>query len=205
MITIFAYASNQNGLRDLLRSLIGNAEKKDSFQILVGGYPDNDALWLETMAEYKDVANLSLMTAGQGKEIDTRLCWVLSDEVFILGTQWDKRINYYRDKYPDDIIVMFPTGYKPYGVKSESEIAMMAERHPVLSAKWVELVGLQDAEMICRQLFLKHGIDRRIDIRLIDIQERGAPSPRPAYDPKEVIRKADIIAEYINNFTPSGT
>lgn len=205
MITILAYASNQNALRDLIRSLIGNAEKKDSFQIFVGGDTSKDELWLETMSEFKDQASLFLMSEGQSKEIDTQLCWVLSDEVFILGSHWDKRINYYKEKYPDDIIVMFPTGYKPYGVKSEAEIAAMAERHPVLSAKWVELVGLQDAEMICRQLFLKHGIDRRIDIRLIDIQERGAPSPRPGYDPREVARKADIIADYINNFTQSRT
>ncbi len=94
---------------------------------------------------------------------------------------------------------MFPSGYKSYGTKSEQEIAVVAERFPVLSAQWIEIAGMQHAEMICRSLLLKHAIDRRVDIRLVDIQARGALSPQPEYDSMQVEKKADAIAEFILN------
>lgn len=206
MITVLAKASNQNNLRDLLRSLINNAESKDNYHIFVSGDPAKDSEWLETISEFAEKSDIVLLkTAEQIQERETDLLWILTDEVFILGFQWDKRLEFYKNKFPDGIVVMMPTGYKPYGAKAETEIAQIAERHPVLSAKWVELVGIEHAEMICRMLFIKHGIDRRVDIRLLDLQTRAGLSPNPPYDERDIEKKANIIATYIKDFTPSVT
>lgn len=206
MITILVKASNQNNLRDLLRSLINNAESRDNYHIFVTGDPDKDKEWIETISEFTERADIVLLKSiNQLGERETDLIWILKDEVFVLGHQWDKRLEFYKNKFQDGIVVMFPTGYKPYGAKAEAEIEVIAERHPVLSAKWVELIGLDHAEMICRMLFIKHGIDRRIDLRLLDLQTRAGLSPNPPYDARVIEKKASIIADYIKDFTPSVT
>lgn len=205
MITIFIKATNTNNLRDLIRSMINNAENRENYQIYVGGDPAQDDKWLETISEFKERADIFLMKEGGApEEISTELFWTITDEFFVLGHQWDKRINFYKDNFPDEIVVMLPSGYKPYGAKSEIEIATIAEKNPIVSAKWAELVGLNDVEMICRILFIKHTIDRRIDMRLLDLQPRGAVSYLPAYDAREIEKKADIIADYVRAFTPRG-
>lgn len=201
MITIFIKATNSHNLNDTIRSLVGNSEKKDVFRIFVGG----DKSFSGVVDSFKAAVEIKLLEENETVEYDSKLVWLLSDEVLVMGYQWDKRLLHYADKFPDDIIVMFPSGNKGYGARSETEIAAMSEKNPVVSAKWAELVGLQDAEMICRKLFLKYDIDRRIDARCVGVLERGAPGVRDTYDAREVGRKADIIADYIKNFTPGGT
>lgn len=195
MITVFVKATDTYKLNDLLRSLIGNAEKKENFRIIVGG----DEIYQKVIDDYKNKSDISLMKEGDlPKEILTKMVWMISDDVIVLGRQWDKRILFYANKYPDEIIVMFPSGYKHYHDKSEEQVAFMAERNPVVSGKWIELAGMYDVEMICRDLFVKYNIDRRIDIRLVDVTERGMMPARKSYDSVDVSTKANAIADYIN-------
>lgn len=200
MITIFAKATNQSSLRDLLRSLINNADNRKNYQIFVGGDPKQDDKREEILSEFREQADVFLMKEGEDpKAIETELFWCLSDEVFVLGHHWDKRILFHKDKYPDDIIVMFPSGIRSYAKKSESEIALAAERNPVVSAQWVELAGLHDVEMVCRSLALNHGIDRRVDISPVKVQFRGKQSLPPEYNQTEVEKKSQAVSQFILN------
>lgn len=207
MITVIIKATDKNNLRDLIRSLIGNAASRENYRIYVGGEEaERDGAWLDVMSEFKDSADMFLMTEDKHPNIsDARLLWMLSDDVFVLGRQWDKGLLFYADKYPDAILALLPSGYKAYGTKSEEEIAVVAERNPVVSSKWAQLVGVENVEMICRSLFMKHGIDRRVDIRRLNLMQRGAFTSQPLHDSIEVEKKAQVIADYINGFTPSSS
>lgn len=197
MITVFIRATNKHNLRDAVRSLINNAQSRNNYRIVIKGNGD----WTEVISEFRESSDISVTIDGNAVPYEDDVIWYLSDDVFVLGYQWDKRILFYKDNYPDGIIVMFPSGYRPYGSKSENQVASLAERHPVLSRGWIDLVGMEDAEMICRTLFLKHGIDRRVDIRAVDIHERGAQKPNPEYSISEVEKKATIISDFISGIS----
>lgn len=193
MITVIIEANNTNNLNDLLRSLINNAQSRDNYNIVVKGkeYCRN------VVDSYITSADILLSnTPGHSIPIPD-LVWNIHDDYFVLGQQWDKRLNYYKDKFEDGIVVMMPSGYKPYNIMGEQEIASLAERNPVVSGKWLELVGLCDVEMICRSLSLRHNIDRRVDIRLADITARGKIPEIPTCRTNDIDYKADIIADYI--------
>lgn len=193
MITVIAKATDKNAINDLLRSLINNAEDKNSFEILV----DGGAEYAEVVDRYQGEALVEFNQPT--KSYYSTLIWTLTDSVFVLGQQWDKRIRFYQKKFPDGIVAMLPSGYRNYREKSEEEVLVMAERNPVVSDKWVELAGTDDVEMVCRSLFLRHNIDRRIDIRLVDLQYRGAVPVNEIPDMTSVDARADAIANYINS------
>lgn len=201
MITVLIKATDPYKLNDLIRSLINNAESRDNFRIVVGG----DSSYSAIVDDFRDRADIELLSEGDTLFSGSKLLWILNDEVFILGRVWDKRLLYYANNFPDGIVTMFPSGYKSYNSSNEFQIATMAEKNPVVSTKWFALAGGEDVEMVSRELFLTYGIDRRIDVRLVDVIERGAIAPRTPYDLDKVKEKAKAIAEYIKNFTQSGT
>lgn len=196
MITIITRASSDYNLNDLLRSLINNAEDKNNFQIIV------DEKYKAIADTYKDIANIVYLENHETIELNTEIVWSISDEYIVMGHQWDKRINFYKEKFEDGVFVMLPSGYKSYNMISVNQTEEMAERNPIMSSKWVELAGIDNVEITCRDLFFKYGIDRRIDLRLVDLLARGRISSLEPYDTKEVEINADKIAEYIKTFTP---
>ena len=83
---------------------------------------------------------------------------------------------------------------------TEAQAEDQAEKYPVVSREWVGLAGVKDVSAVCRFLALQHHIDRRIDLRLVNILER---KPAPLGVPSDVLsaqRKAAAIAQYIGDF-----
>lgn len=198
MITIVVKATHNDALNDLVRSLISNSEDKNSFCIVVIGEEN----FQDVVEKYTDSISIKRLLEVP-ITFSTDLVWSITDEVFVMGYQWDKRLGYYKDKFPDGMIAMLPSGYKAYKERSEWDIIQLAERNPVISGKWANLVGIDDVEMICRYLVLNFDIDRRIDVRLVDLIQRGKISPYVLGNTIE--QKAEKIVDYINSFTRSST
>lgn len=202
MITIFVKATDPHRLRDLLRSLVNNAESRDNYRIVIGGETTRHGEWVQVASEFSGRAEIVVVAEGGVIELEATMVWILDDDVFVLGYQWDKRILHYADAFDDGIVVMCPSGVKPYAASGVEVSSMQAERHPIVSAEWTSLVGLQDVDRICQELALTHGVDRRIDMRLLDVQWRGQPTPitTPATPTSEIKAKAQGIRTHIGDY-----
>ncbi len=126
----------------------------------------------------------------------TEMYWTLSDDVILLGRNWDLYLKESAKAFSDGLFVICPTSVVNYRGMSDQEALEICDNYPVWSAKLLHAMGFgytfaMDAwtNMLMRKLFYVHGIDRRTGCQGIHLERRRGSQDFPGSERWNGIRK----------------